>query len=456
MCYRFAVVGVVALKSRLRAVEPRWILLAGWLVAIAYAYPGYLNWDAGDQIYAARSGRFDDWHPPLMAAYWRVIETLIRGPLGMLLLQTSLFLWGLYAALCLRFSRRLAAVLAASLFLFPPLLTPMAAVWKDAQMAGFLLAGTMLALRGSWWARGVGLVLLALAAGVRDNGAAALPPLCVLIVASWKLVRSRIAVLALSVGVFVALTTAAMIANSQLTKTRLYPWYKTVAIHDLAGTICREDPMTDAEVRELLAGIELLQRSDLQARFCNAYETRVWFKLTFGGDENNMFSQLPAKPERLARKRAWVRAVREHTEAYLSHRAALMLELLGLSDAPIWEPVCQTITAIPDHAKRVDHNASLSKVQRLLGKLFEKLGKTMLYRPWVYLLLGLIALVYVARRRDGLSSMLLASGFLYEASYFIGAAAPDYRYSHWMITCVCIVTLTIFLERLRDHSAPPS
>ena len=113
----------------------------------------------------------------------------------MLLLQTSLFLWGLFAAFRTRFSPRAAAWIATAVFLFPPILTPMAAVWKDAQMAAFsTIAGTACCRAATHRGARASLriALLFFAAAVRDNAIAAVPPLCVLIVASWQLRRKLV------------------------------------------------------------------------------------------------------------------------------------------------------------------------------------------------------------------------------------------------------------------------
>ena len=437
---------LASFRERLAGIRPLHILVASFGLAIAYAFPGYLNWDSGDQLFQSREGTLDDWHPPIMGAYWHAIEYVVRGPFGMLVLQLSLFLWGLYRVLAMRFPPRTAALVASALVLFPPVLTPMAAVWKDAQMAGFLVAGTMLALRPSWWARGVGLGLLMLAAGVRDNGIAAVPPLAILIVASWGL-RRRLRVIAAAVVVVVVLVVVAAFANRAATQTRAYAWFRTVAIYDLAGTICHEDPMTDAEVREVLEGIPMVRSSELQANMCRQYK-RVWFELIFS--DNAVFNIYPDKPERIARRRAWVRILREHTHAFLSHRWRVMKEVLGLTDSEPWEPVNQMFAANPDHLQRISHAHSLSSLQQTMGDWFtRKLSRTLLYRPWAYALVALILCGYAIRRRDLLVVSILGSGLLYEASLFIGAAAPDFRYSHWMVTCCCVATAIIFGERLR-------
>ena len=430
----------------LRSRPPRWYLLAAWLVAIVYAFPGYMNWDASEQETQARSGAYGDGHPPLMAACWRLVEHVVRGPFGMLVVQVSLFLWGLYAVFRLRFRPRTAAVIASALFLFPPILTPMTVVWKDAQMAAFLLAGIMLALRTSWRARGAGLALLFLGVGVRHNAPFALPSLCLFVAVSWG-VRRKLVAAALALGMALLVTGSALYVNSRI-GAREYWWYRTFAIHDLVGTICLSDPMTDEQVRTALAGIPLLVESDLQRDMCKAYDPRVWFSASFG--DHRVFGQVPDADERKARGAAWKRVVLAHPYEFLAHRWRVMKEVLGLTSSPIWEPVCQEFGANHyqmDHLKEIH---TQSWFQAAYGGLAVRLGRTLAYRPWAYLLVGLAMLGYALRKRDGWLVAILTSGFLYESTYFIGAPSPDFRYSHWMVLCCCIAAVTVFGERLRD------
>jgi hypothetical protein len=435
-----------AITRHLRATRPRWIVFLAWSITIFYAYPGYLNWDSGDQIFLSRTNVYEDWHPPIMAVYWHAIEWVIRGPFGMLVLQTSLFAWGIYSLLALRFRPHTAALVTAGILLLPPILTPMAAVWKDAQMAGFLVAGFALALRTSWRSRIAGLVLLVLAAAVRDNGAAALPPLCIAIVSGWA-VRKRFITLRAAV-LCVLIVVVAMGANKLVVTKRVHAWYRTVAIHDIVGTICVEDRMSDDEVRTLLAGVPLVAKSDIQRHMCKHYNPRIWFPIVFADDP--VFNLFPDKAERLARGAAWKHMVRTHPHAYLSHRWLVMKEVLGLSESQPWEPVCQSFAANADHLQRIRHDASLSPLQETLGTWFRTSWSTKLwYRPWVYALLSAVLLAYAIRRRDTLLFALLGSGLLYEASLFIGAAAPDFRYSHWMVTTTILAMAIIFGERLR-------
>ena len=436
---------LAALLERMRAIRPRTILVAAWLFAIAYAFPGYTNWDAEAQLGQARAATYGDSHPALMAVWWRGVEKIVHGPFGMLVLQTTLFLWALDAALRTRFEQRTAALLAAALFVFPPILTPMSVAWKDAQMASALLAGTMLALQPPWRARAFGLVLLFYAVGVRHNAPAALPPLVILIVASWGIAR-KIAIVAIAAGVTIAITASAMAVNAAIA-TREYGWYRGMVPFDLTGTLCQLPALSDDDVRAELAGIPLLVDHDLQHALCVRYDPRTFLAVTNG--EGRVFGDDPDETERDARMAAWQRVVRDHPAAYLEHRWRVMKEVLGLSGAEIWEPVCQEFDINHAEMVRLGELHTHSWFQRRVGRIARWFATTWVYRPWVYLLLGLVAIGYAIRRRDGFLVALATSGTLYELTYFLLAPSPDFRYSHWMVTCTTIALAIIAGERFR-------
>ncbi|HEY0254389.1 MAG TPA: hypothetical protein VGC41_22835, partial [Kofleriaceae bacterium] len=68
------------------------------------------------------------------------------------------------------------------------------------------------------------------------------------------------------------------------------------------------------------------------------------------------------------------------------------------------------------------------------------------FRAFIYFVVGLYLLAFV---RSRLAIALLLSGLGCEMSLFVGAPSNDYRYSHWMITCVVICTTVVFGLRYR-------
>lgn len=106
---------------------------------MAYAWPGIMTWDSINQLVQARNHQLTTWHPPMMAVLWGLLDHVVAGPVLMLLLQTALLAGGLYALFRHWFTPMRAAVIAACVFLFPPVFAPMSAIWKDSLMAGGLV-----------------------------------------------------------------------------------------------------------------------------------------------------------------------------------------------------------------------------------------------------------------------------------------------------------------------------
>ncbi len=435
----------MTIRERLRA-EPRWIVIAAWLIAITYAMPGYLDWEGTALQLHARAGVYNDGESPLLAAYWHALEAVARGPFPMLVLQTSLFAWGLYAAIRTRFQPYAAAWLAAALVLFPPLLTPMTVITSEAQMAGFVLAGTMLALRPSRGARAAGLALLWFAVGVRLQAAIALVPIVAFVVAAWG-VRTRLAIAGITAALVLALAGTTVLVNARLA-SHDHRWDRTSAVHDLAGTICLAPAMSDAEVRASLDGIPPLVERDLQARMCAHYDPRSWVPTSFG--VGRPFDQLPDAAERTARRAAWLRVVKAHPTAFLAHRWRVMKAVLGLGDAPIAEPVVRDFGA--NHAQMVAlHEVTTwSRFQVAASHVLRQVARTIVFRPWAYLVVGLVLLGAALRRRDLWTIAIVAGGVLYEATYFVVATSPEFKLSHWMVTCVCLAAVTTIADRFLE------
>lgn len=432
--------------SAIRRIAPIGVLLIGVAFVIAYGFPGYMNFDAAEQLHQARRNVYDDWHPPLMARYWRVLDKLVRGPLLPLILQTALTFWGTNALLRRRFQPLTAALVTVAILWFPPVLAPMGPVWKDAQMVGFLLAGSTLLLAPSWRARIGGGLLLVFAAGVRDNAIAALPPFLLLAAWSWGY-RRKLVVAGVAFAILFAIAGTAAVANRVIADRRAHAWAEANAIHDIAGMICLTDPMTDAEVRAALAGVSLRVETDIQKRFCEQYDPKWWLPLSLNA--NGLFHPAAPEAERRARRDAYFRLLRRDVLAFVEHRWRVMKELLGLGAEVPNEPVCQTFAGTDAQLAKVritdnKHTA----FQKLVGEQLVWFSTTLLFRPWAYLLFGLFLLAYGFYKRDGLVLAVLGSGLLYELSFVVGAAGNPYRYSHWMILCVCVATVLVFRARL--------
>ena len=71
------------LLQRLRPFAvPGALLLAAFALFVAVSFPGYMTYDAFDQLLQPREGPLSDWHPPFMAFTWRMLEKIWAGPQG--------------------------------------------------------------------------------------------------------------------------------------------------------------------------------------------------------------------------------------------------------------------------------------------------------------------------------------------------------------------------------------
>ncbi|MGE0395443.1 MAG: hypothetical protein AB7T06_01860 [Kofleriaceae bacterium] len=428
------------------------ILVAVALIEVVYAFPGYMNYDAADQLLQARADFISDWHPPVIARYWQFFELIVEGPFLLLVLQLALFIYGTYSLLRLRFSTHPSAWITAAIVLFPPMFTTLAVVWKDSQMAGFLVAGTALAIRPHRILRVIGLLLLLLAAAVRHNAGAALPTLFFLALPmAWGLRRYWVR-LAITATLLVVTFVATSALNRVLVDRRDFSWYKTTAAFDIVGIGCHSSMTSDEEFVKLLEGTGLTQTTDVKQHFCGTFPpgTRDWFRY---GD---LFEwRAPAK-QRLARKAAWKRMIVAYPAAWIKARYLLAKDHLGLwKGVPTWEPVCQTFTGTPEQREQLHVDATLSSFQQWAGARFVWLAEhTPFYKPWIYLLAGLLLFGWAIWRRDLLVGCIVGSGLSYQLSILLVANAPDFRYAHWMITCT-ILGLALRYSPSRAQRAVP-
>ncbi|MGE0395442.1 MAG: hypothetical protein AB7T06_01855 [Kofleriaceae bacterium] len=423
------------------------ILLAAGLLLVVYACPGYMNYDAAEQLIQARADWKSDGHPPIIVAYWQLFELIVDGPFTLLILQVALFLYGAYTLLRLRFSRKAATWLTTGILLFPPMFTTLAVVWKDSQMASFLLAGVALALRPHRGARTIGVFLLIIAAAVRYNAGAALPTLVFLaLTLAWRIRRVWLRIVI--AFVFLAATYFATSSiNWALANRHDHLWYRTTAVFDIVGIGCHSSVTSDEEFLTLLDGTALIQRKDLKHHFCRLFPpgTRDWFL------HAELFKWEVVRTERLARKAAWKRMVLEYPGAWLKTRLLLAKDHLGLWEGvPLWEPVCQTFTGTYDQRQRLHIESELSSLQQAMGDGFRWIAThTPLYRPWIYLVASLLLFGWAIWRRDLLVASIVGSGLSYELSILLVANSPDVRYAHWMITCTLFGLVFRYAKRTR-------
>lgn len=426
--------------ARVRALSPRTVLLLGYTVFLLWAYPGYMSTDSVNQLTEARTGVFSDGNPPLMAAEWYVLDRIISGPLLMLLLQSILFLGGLYVIFRRFVSERAAAWTAIGVLLFPPVMTTVAVIWKDTQMAAYLVAGIAGLIQPKRKHRLIGLGLLLAACLMRHNAFAAAAPL-IGILFEWKNPIRWYKRLAM-IGIAAVLAFGALLGAGKLlarNHMRLTPVF-----HDILGMVAYGDEHDDAKLREILRGTPLAFDHDIQARARRCFELRGAWRVVYGGDDR-LFDPPQNEEQWDALYRAWKELLKRDPGSYVASHWAVFKLVIGVDERPR-APVYDLFIEVPAQRNQAQHESYPSIAQQRMHRVLYFLADdTPMFKPWIYAVLGLLLLVALCR--DRLTLALLVSGFLYELSFVPAFAEPDYRYSHWMITTVVVSAVLLVIQR---------
>lgn len=430
---------------------PAAILAAVWGLFIAYAWPGFMTWDSVNQLLQARSGNYGNWHPPIMARLWSVLDSIVAGPALMLVVQTSLFMIGLNAVLGRYAGRMRAAVVTAIVFLFPPVFAPLSAIWKDSLMAALLLCAVAGLTSTSRIPRLLGWIALLGGAALRHNAPILIVPITTMIVpyaVGWPIWRRR--VLGAGLGMVVSIT--GMLMSLRLTRVDEHPFANMIAMPDLATVIATAGPMSDARVHELVDDVHLVVDTDIQAKLRSLDAPHADY-LTLGLGDQRVFDLVTTEIQSSAMVRAWRRAVIEHPGTYLAHRARRLLDALGFTETrsiPYILPQGENAYLLA----YVGEVRSYSRFQRTVARWLAKISRSIVFWPALYVVLGIGLLVILWR--DPLQRGLLIGALGYElALFFLSPGGAEYRYSHWMITCVVIATTVRFLGVMRAERSGP-
>lgn len=428
------------------ALTPFKRMLAGWLVFMLYAFPGYMSYDSVLQLREARWGYYSDGHPPMMAELWRWMDCLVAGPLGMLIVQSVCFLAGVYLIFKRRMSPRAAAVAAVLVLWFPPVSSVMAVIWKDSQMAAFMLLGFGLLLQDSRRARVLGLVAMAAGSAMRHNAMVMTLPLVVLLFV-WDERYGAVKRYGIALVAWIVLTLSARVVNSALTYSHRSLWVDKIALCDIVATLRYTTPqIPDDELRKMLEGTRILQSHDLHA-FTQRGDEDADLEGVHWETPYHFLAVPMTEVERDGMVRAWKRIVLSHPREFLTYRLKLFKRIIGLGGTGV-SPVYNWFTDIQEpyrSAFKVDHDASASRIQNWLRQAMHWCGRSVMFSITVYLALSLLLLPFCVRDRE--SFALVVSALMGEAILFLIAPTTDWRYSYWLIVAVVIVTVLLVARR---------
>lgn len=408
----------------------------GFAFTILAFFPGFMSADSLAQYESSKSFEYTDWHPPVMAWLWSLLNQVSDGPQGMLvwhlfLLWSALFL--LYAH-AFPISRNAWAFFAVGFL--PWLLNFAGVVWKDVGTAFALALAVGLGLsKPRPVSIGLSAVMLFYALCLRYNALFALPPLLIFFWSRWSPRASRLKILFLSVVTLGFMLLATNLVNYSLLKARKTSPSSYMMVDDLAYLSLRSE-------KSLLPGIEYrdIQKCALREIGQNRLVGRS-FCLAEGRD---FAKGNPLNTPDMGK--IWLAQVFSHPLEYARFRLAAFAYLLRSSqEAPyyIWHPGID-----PNSLGLSQTDSKLTQFVRGWVNSSAKFAPEM-FKPFTWLIVGvLVAAAGLLQARSNTSNAAVAlstSSLFYILGYVPATPMADFRYVYWSVVATSIAAVLLLI-----------
>lgn len=420
------------------------------LIITAY-YPGHITVDGIWQLSQARSQQYDDWHPPILAYLWGLIDRVWPGSGAILVIDECFLTAGIFLVVRRFHPSLTAAAVTVAIILSPPILGVSGMIAKDALLLSFLALalGLMLTAEEVRLRRLTRLLLLSMAAVLlliaqfsRYN---AFP---LLVIAGYALLRVvwtsfrplpsgyrriglNVVLAAVSVAAFAVVTVTLSLIDRHLLEAKQRFPYQQIMIYDLT-------------VISIGAGVVLLDSQfypyqdlgRLRQHFSSDTAESV-----IGEDDQPTKVHASTDPEQIrSLTRRWLAAIVQYPTLYLAGRTNLFFQLLALPGLKVCAPFFQTIDPNTLGLEITNRNLNTRLVSYLT--FFQH---SVVNRVWIYLLLAIVGTVYLLRipGAGGYRTLGIVTGgaLLYVAPYYFIAPSCEFRYVAPMILTGILATM---------------
>ena len=401
------------------------ILLGGFAVMLALTAPGQLTYDSVQQLASGRSGAYNSWHPPVMAWLLGVFDAMVPGTLVFLLFQTLLLLGALLVLLSLKPRSTSTVLVALAIVLTPQFLMFQGQIWKDilganAAIAGFTALAAFAKTEHRRWLVAAAL-LLALAAGVRQNAVVLLPVAALAL--AWPRKRWLLGLGFLIVTVTLGMGTSLWLVARSDGGDGAAAQVRLGQAYDLAGALARdptlplpslttEDPSFEKVLRQKSPVLYTPLRND-----------------PFAADPaiNHELSNVPEG----AMGRAWKGLVINHPFLYLRLRMAAFGAVVTTPDSAVCHFSHNGIEGPPDLLRQLGLTPGKRPQDRAMANYAHLFFATPVYSHILWGALALMLLVLLLRRGepgDAAIAGLLVGALVFTVTFAAISIACDYRY----------------------------
>jgi len=437
------------MAERSRASSP-WVISAFLLfgASLAMRFPGVVMYDSVTQYAQASAGAYADWHPPIMARTWALLNHLKNGTEPFFLVQMLLW-WGGIGALSAALGRQQrhgAAAFALLVGIAPLWIGWVTVLLKDAQMACCLVG--VAGLVAHWrlderpmprWAIALMILLIAYATLVRGNAVFATIPFALALL-DWprlpKLWHKAAAVFVLIGAVLVA----GPVFNQRILGAQHTKVANSLPLYDMVG-IAHEAPLAR------LPGLDPQGWASAEQKRC--YTPFFWNP--YG--ESSQCGFVADAVYRLNDRRVvaeWARLVLTHPLAYAAHRIghlnANLRFWVGAGEREADPPLASEPNMFGLGAPANPGGQGLIAAAHIMA--ISPLGWPIV---WLVVAGGLLwASMALSDPQARLGRALAGSAFCMSASFALVSIASDLRYHLWSMVAAALGLVLLLDTRRLD------
>lgn len=423
------------------------LCFTGFLLNYLTYFPGFMSPDSLDQFGQALRGEYDDWHPPVMAYVWRLINKIEEGPELMLAMQL-IMLWLSCYLFCVSLRSSIWRAMVFLLFFSAPFIHNFAGwIIKDMIMAfSWLLAIAILFnhiknneeydgdTRSRWVAIPVGLLLL-YGCWLRYNAIVALLPLSVAVVWIFWPTKTRKTKILYSIAFILVVYLGQPIFNKHFLKAHVNYTESQIYFHDLAAIFVKTG---DDVFPPYLYKNPQFDTAYIRSHY-NPLDVTA---LLWNPDQKTLLYY--DKETVSSMKNAWFKLLKEYPMMYIKHRLYIYKYFLALEKKKDLQ--YYYIWIHPNgYGFKVYETTLYQKYANNISSQKDKIY----FQTWFWIFLNVLLLpLYFFVRNRGYRLLYIAvalSGFLYTAPQIIVANyVTDFRYIYW--SCfACMVAVLIFI-----------
>lgn len=387
-------------------------------VSLILLWPGYIYWDSYQQLNEAITGKFTDWHPPIMSLIWGKLIWIFGSEGIFLCLNLALCITSVYI-ISKWFSGFYRTTIFILLFFNPLFFGHVGIIWKDVALANCVILSCALILNSIINERDLQhiekliiLLFLIIASFLRANAPFITAPLIAYVIISQnRSYRTLLIALAL-IPMFILVTP---ILNNRLIGAEKSYAINSLFIFDIGGASAQSK-------KNLFPGEWSIEEENLIINGC--YNAEMWNEYIYG--------KCPFVYQKIINKnlsKAWLQIISEHPAAYFKHRLVhfnAFMRYIGPSTSYFYY-----FPGIPGIQADIYPPISGNPIMKFYERAMAKMDRQPWNLPFIWLLISLglfIASCPNKTRHERAVFFISLGSLLYATGYILIGVASDFRY----------------------------